>query len=90
MNQRSEEEIEELLKVNLKLARENNKILRIMRRNSIISFWWRVFFFLILSGGAYYTYMYYVRDYVLQIQNMYTSLQEGVDTVTSIPKKLPF
>jgi hypothetical protein len=90
MNQLDEMDVEELLRVNVKLTQENNKILRIMRRNSIISFWWRVFFFLVISGGAYYTYTYYVRDYVVQMQNMYTDLQKGVDTVTSLPEKLPF
>lgn len=80
-------DIKELLKVNMRLTRENNKLLKKMRRAEVLSFWSRIIFFLIISGSAYYAYQYYVRDYVIQMQDMYEGLQEGVDTVKTIPSK---
>jgi hypothetical protein len=81
------EKIEHLLKVNIKLARENNKILKKMRRASLIRFWGRIVFFLLMSGLVYYAYQYYLHDYVIQMQDMYDSLQEGVDGVKAIPSR---
>jgi len=81
------EKIEELLRVNIKLARENNRMLRKMRRAALLSFWWKIIFFLLVSGAAYYVYQHYVRDYVIEVQAMYSGLQEGVDTVKNIPNK---
>jgi hypothetical protein len=47
---RTEEHIEKLLEENLELNKENNKILRRMERNALISFFAKIFLWLILLG----------------------------------------
>lgn len=47
---RTEEHIEHLLEENLELNKENNKILRRMERNALISFFAKIFLWLILLG----------------------------------------
>jgi len=86
MTEEREAEIEELLRVNIKLTRENNRILKKMRRAAVLSFWSRVLFFLCICGALYYMYQHYVRTYMEQVEGMYGSLQEGVDTVKSFPQ----
>lgn len=47
---RTEEHLQKLLEENLELNKENNKILRRMERNSLISFFAKIFLWLILLG----------------------------------------
>lgn len=87
MNQLDDMDVEELLRVNIRLTQENNKLLKKMRRDARFSFWMRILFFLVISGSAYYAYHFYLEDYLNQIIEMYNNLQKGVDTVKAIPTK---
>lgn len=81
MNQLEEMDVEELLRVNIRLTKENNKLLKKMRRDALISFWGRIFFLLVVSGGLYYVYQSYLQETFLQLFDMYNSLQEGVENI---------
>ncbi len=48
--QQTEAHIEQLLEENLALNKENNKILRRMERNALISFFAKIFLWLLLLG----------------------------------------
>jgi len=88
MSHEDENEIKELLRANLKLSHENNKMLRKMRRDSLIGFWIRILFFCLIAWGSYYTYQHYLGVYMDQVLDMYSSLQEDVDMFKTLPEKI--
>ncbi len=56
----TDEDLKELLEENLRLAKENNRMLRSMRRAARLSFVGRIIFWLILLGVPAYLYITYV------------------------------
>lgn len=90
MHRLDDMDMEELLRVNIRLTQENNKLLKKMRRREMFNFWGRIIFLLLLVGGAYYAYQHYVKEYVVEFQSMYEEMREGVDTVKTIPTRLGF
>jgi hypothetical protein len=73
------EGIEELLQENVRLARENNRLLRKIRRDELIQTWWTVIFYVLVIGVPFIVYRYYLADYVEQIKNTYLELRGGSD-----------
>jgi len=72
----------ELLEETAGLARENNKILRSLRRSARVGQIIRVAYWVILIGasvGAYY----YIQPYLEQLLGVYTGLQNGVGNINS-------
>ena len=90
MSHLDEMDVEELLRVNIRLTQENNKLLKKMRRDARFSFWMRILFFLFISGSAYYAYHFYLQEYINQLLNMYKELQTGVENVKNLPTKIGF
>ncbi len=88
MEPSKEREIEALLKEELQLSKENNKLLKKIRRGSVMSFWFRILFFVLVTGGAYYTYQTYLRGYLEQVISAYNEIQKGVEQVQELPKKI--
>ncbi|HCC05494.1 TPA: hypothetical protein DEP58_04310 [Patescibacteria group bacterium] len=87
MSQLDEMDVEELLRVNIRLTQENNKLLKKMHRAGIFNFWIRIVFFLLLVGSGYYVYRTYLQEYVVDLQGMYEELQEGVDSAKTMSEK---
>jgi len=87
MKQLDDMDVEELLRVNIKLTQENNKLLKKMRRAGILNFWMRILFFLVIAGAAYYAYRNYLEEYVVELKGMYEELQEGVDSAKTFSDK---
>ncbi|KKS28108.1 MAG: hypothetical protein UV60_C0011G0008 [Parcubacteria group bacterium GW2011_GWA2_43_11] len=87
MNQLDDMDVEELLRVNIRLTQENNKLLKKMHRAGVLNFWMRIVFFLVLAGSAYYAYRTYLQEYVVNLQGMYEELQEGVDSAKTMSEK---
>ncbi len=81
------EDLEELIRENIKLTKANNKLLRKMHRGHIYSILFRVVFFLVVSGASWYIYKNYIEDYFVQIQNMYEGVQKDVNSLKDIPSK---
>lgn len=78
----------ELLVHSIKLAEENNKILRGIRRNARISSFLRVFYWLIILGSAFGLY-YYTKPYIDGIVDSYIGMQQSLEKVTDLKTKLP-
>ena len=88
--EQSNKKTEYLLKENLKLTRENNKLLKKIRRGNIISAWLRLFLFLIIIGLPFFLYQYYLEDYVVEYQNMYNNLKVELQELKNFSDRLPF
>jgi len=69
---------EGLLRENVRLNRENNKILRKLWRAQVLSFWSRVLFVLILIGVPVFFYQYYLSDTIQELQGIFTNIRETV------------
>lgn len=78
----------ELLTTSIKLAEENNKLLRGMRRSARFSSFLRAIYWLIILVTAFGTY-YLVKPFIDPMISGYKSMQEGFNNIKSIQAKLP-
>lgn len=78
----------ELLTHSIKLAEENNKILRGIRRSNRFSALLRIIYWTIIIVSAYSAY-YFLQPYIDAGVKSYNSLKENVDSVKSATSKLP-
>lgn len=81
-------EEKELLKETAELTKENNKILRSMRRSARWSAFFRLVYWLVILGGAVGTY-YLIQPYINTLIKSYQDLQSGLSTVKNIPARFP-
>jgi len=78
----------ELLTQSIKLAEENNKMLRGMRRSARIASVLRILYWVIIIGsalGAYYA----IQPFIESLTGSYNGMKDSVDTVKNITTKLP-
>jgi hypothetical protein len=80
-----EQEIDDLLKENVRLARENNRLLRKMRRGQLLSTLGTITFYLIVIGVPLFIYRYYLADYVAQWQQTYEQLKVNTSSLKNLP-----
>jgi len=76
-------ETKKLIEEGLELARENNKILRRMRRGQRISSIFRLFYWLMILGialGAYY----YIQPFFSQAQKAYQNISEELGNLPDV------
>jgi len=78
------QEHEALLRENLRLTRENNKLLKRMHRAHVIDVWFRVLFLLIAVGAPIFLYQYYLEDYVKNAWTTYKELKEDINNVSNL------
>ncbi len=83
-------DLEDLVKENIKLTRENNKMLKRMRRSRILGTIFRILFFLLVSGALWFVYTNYVEEYYLDIKTMYQGIEEDVEKLKNIPDRFNF
>lgn len=74
-----QEDIKELLE----LTKENNKLLRKMRRSAMIGNIMRIFYWAIIFGGPVVIYFYYLQPYLGQLMEAYSGIQDGVGGVSN-------
>lgn len=79
--------IKKLLKENLRLTKENNTLLKKIRRAELFRMWMRFIFLLIVLGVPFLVYHYYLKDYLVELQDTYNGLQGGVENLRSIPDR---
>ena len=84
LEQNDEKKIEELLD----LERDNNRMLRSMRRSIVLGNIMTVIYWLIVIGGIGWTY-YYFQPYVKQYINLYDTAMSAIDTLDQQSKTLP-
>lgn len=88
------ENLEELLRENLRLAQENNSLLRKMRRASLLGFWFKVLFYLVIIGLPIFLYRFYVAEYLHDLQATYEQIRLETDRLNGftsddiVPEKL--
>jgi hypothetical protein len=74
-------EVKKLLQENLELAKQNNRMLRAIRRNGWVSFFWNITIWAILFIAPLYFYEQYVAPLVAQFQ----AVVPGAKTATTTP-----
>ena len=70
-----DEETQELVKENIRLTRENNRLLKKLWSAEVMSFWSRLFFIAIMIGLPVLIYKYYLADTVGSIKELYKDVQ---------------
>lgn len=81
----------ELLTQSIKLAEENNKMLKGIRRSARVASFLRVIYWLIILGtafGSYYFIQPKVQPYIDAIVRNYNGMKSTVDSVKSVTDKL--
>jgi hypothetical protein len=78
----------ELLTKSIKLAEENNKMLRGMRRSARVSSFFRILYWVIILGSAFGVY-YYTQPYIDAIIKSYNGMQQNIETIKGVSTKLP-
>lgn len=85
-DERTTEEIKILLKKNLVLSEENNRMLRSLRNTARFHEIVRVIYFIIIVGGLVWSY-HFLQPYLEQIKGTYTSYQESQSKFTEVFNK---
>lgn len=78
----------ELLTQSIKLAEENNKMLRSMRRSARFASVLRAIYWLIILGSAFGAY-YFIQPYLNTIISGYTQIQDSVGNIKNISDRMP-
>jgi len=76
--------IEDLLKENLRLTRENNRLLKKIRRAEFLSAFSTIAFYAIVIGVPVFVYRYYLADYMAGIEHMYREVREQMQGVKEL------
>lgn len=78
------EEIRRLLEENLQLAKDNNKILHKLHRNSVIEFWLRVVWYAVLVGLPFALYFYVLEPYFTAFGSNYELFRAGISELPGL------
>lgn len=81
-------EEKQLLQETAELTRENNKILKSMRRGARFASFLRFIYWAVILGGAVASY-YFIQPYLNAVINGYNEIQKGVSNVKSVSDKIP-
>ena len=82
MGMYTDEDLQDLVRANIKLTQENNRMLKAMRRDVWVGRTFRVLFWLVLLVGSYMVYYVFLAPYIEQMQQIYTQVQ-GLTGATS-------
>ena len=77
-----------LLMQSIKLAEENNKMLRGMRRSARIASVLRILYWVIILGSAFGAY-YAIQPYLNSVVESYNGMKDNVETISNLSTKLP-
>lgn len=77
MSPQHEENLASLLKENIELARENNRLLKKMHRNAVIGTWLTVLWYAILIGLPFVLYFYILEPYFGTLQESFEQFRVG-------------
>lgn len=83
-----DQSLEKLLKENLKLSQENNKILRSMRSSARWSRFFKIIFWLIIIGTTAGTY-YYLQPFLTEMMKAYQGVVSGANKIGEIGNTVP-
>lgn len=77
---RDEQVTEDLIKEDIRIARDNNRLLRKLWRAQVFNFWSRLVFIAVLIGVPVFVYRVYLSDYVVHFKDAYYQLRENIST----------
>ncbi len=80
-----DDNLEELMRANLELARENNEMLHSLRRAQVVGFWIKVLMYALVIGVPVFVYQYYLQGYVQQMRTNYSTMLDTVEKVRALP-----
>ena len=83
-----DQSLEKLLKENLELSQENNKILRSMRSSARWSRFFKIIFWLIIIGTTAGTY-YYLQPFLAEMMKAYQGIVSGANKIGEIGNTVP-
>ena len=84
------DEIKSLLRRNLELARENNRLLKKIRRNSIIANVMRLVWWAVIIGIPVFLYYTVLQPYLAELSVAYQGVQSGVSGAQNALLDIPF
>jgi len=76
--------LEALVQENLRLVRENNKLLRKMHRAHLVDVWFRILLLLVAIGAPIFIYQYYLEDFVKSAWSTYEEFRTNLNSVADI------
>ena len=85
-----DEEFKVLLRKNIELSKENNRLLRKMRRSAIIGNILRIIWWAVIIGLPIYLYFSVFQPYLQELATVYKNIQTEVGEVGSIFNRIPF
>ncbi|MBP9760409.1 MAG: hypothetical protein KBD24_03550 [Candidatus Pacebacteria bacterium] len=83
-----DEETTDLLKENIRLTRENNRLLHKLWRAEIWRFWSKLLVLIIMIGVPVLVYRYYLADVVEELWHTYQGVLQGVENIRQIPEQV--
>ena len=83
-----DQSLEKLLKENLELSQENNKILRSMRSSARWSRFFKIIFWLVIIGTTAGTY-YYLQPFLTEMMKAYQGIVSGANKIGEIGNTVP-
>lgn len=78
----------QLLRETAELTKENNKILRGIRRSNRFSAFFRIVYWVLIIGSAIGAY-YYIQPYINAVSEAYVQMKQNIETVKGVTSKLP-
>ena len=84
----TDEELDDLVRENIKLTKQNNKLLRKLWRSQILGFWSRILFFAIIIGVPVILYQYFLVDYVGQVRTTIEEFQGNLNAIKELPENI--
>jgi len=79
-----EKKLQDLVKENTRLTRENNRLLKKLWRAHVLSFWSRVLFLVVIVGLPIVAYRYFLADYIAEVRDNVDAVQEKIERLPLI------
>ncbi len=76
--------MQELMKKNSELLAENNKILKKIHRNGVLSFWLRILWFAVIVGLPFALYFYVLEPYFTAFGSSYETFINGINELPGL------
>ena len=76
-----ERSVEDLLKENIRLTRENNRLVRKIWRAHLIGFWSKILLVVVLIVGPILLYRFWFAEYIFEMQSTYQNMMENIRSV---------
>ena len=85
-----EDEMKKLLRRNLELTRENNKLLKKIRRNAVVANIMRLVWWAVIIGVPVFLYYYVFQPYIAELGAAYQGVTDGVSGAQDAFLNIPF